>query len=138
MERLGLPLHQLSIPLLRPAGGEFVGWVLVSDDPIRAQVLESISELQVLIRGLDRHIQMLGLLRPPPTGLLTAREAIVLQLMARGRTAEALGRTLGISARTVHKHQEHIYRTLHAGDRLSAVLRGQELGIVPGAERHLS
>ena len=43
----------------------------------------------------------------------------------------AIGIRLGISPRTVHKHQEHLYRKLGAVDRLSAVLRAQEAGVLP-------
>ncbi len=131
MERLHLPLHQLAIPLEDTSpSAHYTGWVLVADDPIPAHILEAITGLQGLIRGLDRHIQMLTTLRPPPSDLLTARETMVLQLLARGRTAEAIGRVLGISPRTVHKHQENLYRKLNTGDRLGAVLRGQELGLL--------
>jgi DNA-binding NarL/FixJ family response regulator len=46
-------------------------------------------------------------------------------------TAEAIGRRLGISNRTVHKHTENLYRKLAATDRLMAVLRAQALGLLP-------
>jgi DNA-binding CsgD family transcriptional regulator len=66
--------------------------------------------------------------------LLTARELAVLDLMADGLIAAAIARQLGISPRTVNKHIENIYRKLGTHDRTSAVLRGQDLGIMhPGA-----
>lgn len=65
---------------------------------------------------------------------LTARELGVLDLMASGLIAAAIARQLGISPRTVSKHIENIYRKLGAHDRTSAVLRGQDLGIMqPGS-----
>jgi DNA-binding CsgD family transcriptional regulator len=64
---------------------------------------------------------------------LTAREVAVLALVADGLTAHAIARQLGISARTVAKHQENIYRKLDVGDRLSAVLAAQHHGLLPRA-----
>ncbi len=56
---------------------------------------------------------------------------MVLELLARGSTAEGVAARLAISPRTVHKHQEHLYRKLGACDRLSAVLAAQRLGLLP-------
>ncbi|MYW32205.1 helix-turn-helix transcriptional regulator [Streptomyces sp. SID2119] len=63
---------------------------------------------------------------------LTPRETNVLHLLATGLTAEVIGRRLGISPRTVHKHLNALYRKLGASDRLSAVLRAQGAGLLPG------
>ena len=65
---------------------------------------------------------------------LTPRERIVLDHLARGGTVEGLAARLAISPRTVHKHQEHLYRKLGAVDRLSAVLSAQRLGLVGSPE----
>ncbi|MER7181719.1 LuxR C-terminal-related transcriptional regulator [Streptomyces hyaluromycini] len=62
---------------------------------------------------------------------LTPRELTVLLLLADALTADAIGRRLGISARTVHKHVENIYRKLGTRDRLGTVLHAQRLGLVP-------
>ncbi|MFH8376858.1 LuxR C-terminal-related transcriptional regulator [Streptomyces cyaneofuscatus] len=64
---------------------------------------------------------------------LTPRETNVLHLLATGLTAEVIGRRLGISPRTVHKHLNALYRKLGAADRLSAVLRAQDAGLLPGS-----
>ncbi|RLV65067.1 DNA-binding response regulator [Streptomyces sp. CBMAI 2042] len=64
---------------------------------------------------------------------LTPRETNVLHLLATGLTAEGIGRRLGISPRTVHKHLNALYRKLGAADRLSAVLRAQGAGLLPGS-----
>lgn len=61
---------------------------------------------------------------------LTPRETAVLLLLTDALTAAAMGRRLGISARTVHKHIENIYRKLGTRDRISTVLRAQRLGLV--------
>jgi DNA-binding NarL/FixJ family response regulator len=65
---------------------------------------------------------------------LTAREREVLQLLATGLTAAAIGRRLGISARTVDKHKEHIYAKLGASDRMTAVLQAHHYKLLPPLE----
>ncbi|MFJ7150192.1 LuxR C-terminal-related transcriptional regulator [Streptomyces sp. NPDC100445] len=62
---------------------------------------------------------------------LTPRETSVLLLLADALTADAVGRRLGISVRTVHKHVENIYRKLGTRDRVATVLRAQRLGLLP-------
>jgi DNA-binding CsgD family transcriptional regulator len=61
---------------------------------------------------------------------ITARECQVLGLVAEGRTAAAIARRLQLSPRTVEKHLERLYTKLGVSDRVGAVLRGQELGIL--------
>lgn len=72
---------------------------------------------------------------PPPAGTpavrLTPREQEILVLLAEGLTARAMARRLGLSPRTVNKHQENLYRKLGTSDRLSTVLSGQRLGLTP-------
>ena len=62
---------------------------------------------------------------------LTGRELTVLPLLAEGLTAAAIGRRLGISTRTVHKHLEHVYAKLGTADRLTTVLRARQMGLLP-------
>jgi DNA-binding CsgD family transcriptional regulator len=66
---------------------------------------------------------------------LTPREITVLLLLTDALTADAIGRRLGISIRTVHKHVENIYRKLGTRDRVGTVLRAQRLGLVPSPGR---
>lgn len=61
---------------------------------------------------------------------LSSREVAVLGLVSRGMTATAIANRLSISPRTVSKHQQNLYRKLGVGDRLSAVVRAQELGML--------
>ncbi|GAA2208799.1 hypothetical protein GCM10009850_042570 [Nonomuraea monospora] len=69
---------------------------------------------------------------------LTPREHSVLRLLAEGLTAKEMARRLGVSPRTVGKHQENLYRKLRTSDRLTAVLRGYALGLLafPITARH--
>jgi DNA-binding CsgD family transcriptional regulator len=58
---------------------------------------------------------------------LTPREAQSLRLVALGRSNHHVGRTLGISHRTVGKHLERAFRKLGVGDRSTAAARVWEL-----------
>ena len=64
-----------------------------------------------------------------PAGL-TAREADVLGLLAQGMSNKAIASALGISAKTVGNHVEHIYTKLGVNNRAGAALRAMELGVV--------
>jgi DNA-binding CsgD family transcriptional regulator len=71
---------------------------------------------------------------------LTEREFAVLTLLGAGLTAQAIARRLNTSPRTVHKHLEHLYRKLGVRDRLMAVQRAREVGLLatppePGGRR---
>lgn len=62
---------------------------------------------------------------------LTERELDVLSLVADGLTAGAIGRVRRISAATVRKHLEHTYAKLDCHDRLVAVHRARQAGLLP-------
>lgn len=68
-----------------------------------------------------------GEVLPLPRNGLTPREWEVLALLATGLTSAQAGRRLGISARTVDKHVEHLHGKLGATCRVDAVARGREL-----------
>src|SRR5919107_1659513 len=61
---------------------------------------------------------------------LTEREFAVLTLLGAGLTAQAIARRLNSSPRTVHKHLEHLYRKLGVRDRLMAVQRARDAGLL--------
>jgi DNA-binding CsgD family transcriptional regulator len=129
--------HVLAIPL--PGTGAPVTGCMVyrsgrdfTDDHLRVA-----ARLQPLLAAVDQQRQLLERHRrstdpsaAPDCGL-TPRETAVLVLLADALTAAAIGRRLGISDRTVHKHVEKIYRKLGTRDRISTVLRAQRLGLVP-------
>jgi DNA-binding CsgD family transcriptional regulator len=52
---------------------------------------------------------------------ISDREAQVLALIAQGQTSAGVARNLGISVRTVHKHLEHLYRSLGVSSKGDAV-----------------
>jgi DNA-binding CsgD family transcriptional regulator len=104
-----------------------------------ARDLQLASQLQPVLSGVYALRNRIPCRTPSvsctETGIrLTARELAVLDLMGNGLIAAAIARQLCISPRTVNKHIENIYRKLGTHDRTSAVLRGQDLGIIhPGA-----
>ncbi|MFG1990770.1 response regulator transcription factor [Actinoplanes sp. NPDC048988] len=132
---LMLPLHRTArsvrlFGIARP-GGNFT-----------ATELQYAGRLQRILTALDRHQQVVLAWRAgcatdlPQAGErvaghgLTPRELAVLSLLAEGLTVAAAGRRLGISPRTVAKHQENLQRKLATTDRLNTVLRAQRLGLV--------
>jgi DNA-binding CsgD family transcriptional regulator len=60
---------------------------------------------------------------------LSGRELEVMRYVSQGFTAQAIGRRLNISPRTVQKHQENAYRKVGCSDRLLAVQRLAERGV---------
>ena len=61
---------------------------------------------------------------------LTPREVEVLELMAQGKTNQAIAEILFISRATAKIHVRHIIAKLEVSDRTQAVVRAFELGLV--------
>lgn len=138
--------HQLSISIVLDGSRS------LSMSPIRSgsdftdhEVLVA-RRLQPVLRAADRHVSAIygqrGQLSTAEhqTALdaatefnLTAREHLVLRFMARGLSTQKIAKALSISTRTVHKHQENLYRKMQVTDRLAAVLRGQQAGLLSPA-----
>ena len=122
----------LAVPL-RLREGRLDAWLLGRDEPDFGP--DDVEHAALLAPGLLRRLAgdppepALVAVRPPEQAL-TRREGQGLGLVALGLTADAIGRRLGISGRTVHKPLEHAYGKLGCADRLSAVLRARELGLV--------
>lgn len=64
------------------------------------------------------------------TTVLSERELEVLQVLATGRTNKEIGAELCISLGTVKSHIINIYAKLEVSNRVSAVERGRELGLL--------
>jgi ATP/maltotriose-dependent transcriptional regulator MalT len=65
---------------------------------------------------------------------LTAREADVLRLLARGLTYTQVSDTLGVSLHTVTTHIKNVYRKLEVHSARAAIWRALELKLL-GEER---
>lgn len=130
--------QQLAIPLGSPFGVvRFVGLGRPGRN-FTPREMEYVRRLQPLLQALDRHQGAVRRRPPMPATVradvedlgITPRELAVLALLAEGRSPGEIGRRLGISGRTVDKHQENLQRKLGTPDRLTTVLRAQQLRIV--------
>jgi DNA-binding NarL/FixJ family response regulator len=65
---------------------------------------------------------------------LTAREAEVLQLLARGLANAEIARNLFISETTVRTHVAHVLQKLDLRDRIHAVIHAYETGLIQPGE----
>lgn len=127
--------HQLSLPL--QVGGGMQAYVLGRPDRDYAERDRTLAA--TLIPVLSAVLRQHGILACLTTAQrdrgsdlgLTGRELAVLELLAQGLTAGSIARRLGTSPRTVHKHLEHLYRKLGVRERLVAVQRGRDLGLLP-------
>jgi DNA-binding CsgD family transcriptional regulator len=57
---------------------------------------------------------------------LTARESQLLYWLTRGKSNREMGIILGISARTVDKHLQHVFEKMDVGTRHAAVVQAIE------------
>jgi LuxR family maltose regulon positive regulatory protein len=62
---------------------------------------------------------------------LTSRELEVLELLASGRSNQAIASQLVVSLDTVKKHVGHVLGKLGAANRTEAVARARQLGLIP-------
>jgi len=63
---------------------------------------------------------------------LTAREAEILDLMARAMSNEEISRRLYLSQKTVRNHVSNIFIKLQVADRAHAIVRAREAGLGQG------
>lgn len=135
IESLRITTHQLALTV--PTRAEYDGWSLLAPSPITRLQLQPIAEHARLLGGLDAHVELLAQIQActgpsdAAGARLTPRELTVLHLVHAGGTAASIGARLGVSPRTIHKHQENLYRKLGARDRLGAVLAAQRSGLLP-------
>jgi len=63
-------------------------------------------------------------------GILTEREVEVLSLVIEGRSSKEVAQTLFLSKRTVDFHLARIYEKLNVSNRIQAIRRAVELGLL--------
>ena len=68
-----------------------------------------------------------------PAGL-TAREAEVVVMLARGLQTKQMARALGISVKTADRHIQNAYRKIGVSSRAAATLFAMEHGLVAWGE----
>ncbi len=133
--------HQVTILIARTASGAGRAWTVNrAGADFTDGELASACAVQPVLVLLDRVVGVRWATAPARVPAaerlgLTAREVQVLARVSEGRTADAVARLLGISGRTVQKHLENAYRKLGRHDRLLAVDRARELGVLPPRPR---
>lgn len=63
---------------------------------------------------------------------LTGRQLEILELVAKGTTYKMVGKTLGITERTVKYHMERIIEFLHLENRAQVIAYAARMGLVEG------
>jgi DNA-binding CsgD family transcriptional regulator len=132
--RIGID-HVLALPVHRSQGW-LVSWVFnrsgrdFSDreaallDQVRAPLARLFEQTdwmpRIAVAPDDGPPRVLAL---SPLAPLTPREREVLQWVAAGKTDRDIAAIVGISARTVHKHLQHVYAKLGVETRTAAVMR---------------
>ncbi|MFE0172154.1 LuxR C-terminal-related transcriptional regulator [Streptomyces sp. NPDC059002] len=137
--------HQLALPLPAPAGASHLIMLGRQGELYGERDVEVARRVQPLLAAVVDHMSHARKLPPPAPGDspedtldraaeygLTPRETVVLTLLAQSLTADTIGRRLGISPRTAHKHLENVYRKLGTADRLATVLHARDVGLLPG------
>ena len=72
-------------------------------------------------QGMTLSVETLG---------LSARQAEVLKLIARGASNKVICRELGLAERTVKAHVTAVFRALNVTSRTQAVIEASKLGLV--------
>lgn len=126
--------HQLALPL-RVGGGIEAYVVSRPDDDYDDADAELATLVLPALAALFRQQRVLDDVPawqydPVRSMGLTGREFAVLKLLEAGLTAQAIAHRLNASPRTVHKHLERLYRKLGVRDRLMAVQRAREAGLL--------
>jgi len=85
--------------------------------------------LSKVVHGLIGSVEMQRLM-PVSDGELTARECEVLRWSAAGKTADEIGKILGISERTVTFHITSSLSKLHVSNKTQAVAKALLLGML--------
>jgi DNA-binding CsgD family transcriptional regulator len=124
--------HTIAIMLVPPASGQFVYFATTRADPdFTNDELELCRSLQPCLVALYTALTLAEQTSPHgETMTLTRRERAVLGYLADGLTAEAIARRLSTRPATVRKHLQNLYAKLGTSDRLGAVIRGRDLGLL--------
>lgn len=127
--------EQLVMPFAGAGGQELQSFTLATSGTDYAdEQLDLARRIQPMLILLARQHQVLAgrpaSHRDAADVGLTGREQAVLCLLSQGLTAVAIGHQLGIATGTVRKHLENLYRKLDVNDRVRAVTRAHELGLV--------
>jgi DNA-binding CsgD family transcriptional regulator len=124
--------HMIAIMLVPPDSGQFVYFGTTRADPdFTDDDLDLCRNLQPCLVALYTVLTLAEHTSPQTETLtLTRREHAVLGYLADGLTAEGIARRLSTRPATVRKHLQNLYAKLGTSDRLGAVIRGRDLGLL--------
>jgi DNA-binding CsgD family transcriptional regulator len=124
--------HMIAIMLVPPSSGHFVYFGTTRADPdFTDDDLELCRSLQPCLIALYTALTLAEHTGPQGEAVtLTRREHAVLRYLADGLTAEAIARRMSTRPATVRKHLQNLYAKLGTSDRLGAVIRGRDLGLL--------
>jgi DNA-binding CsgD family transcriptional regulator len=124
--------HMIAIMLVPPSSGQFVYFGTTRADPdFTDDELELCRSLQPCLVALYTALTLAEHASPhKETMTLTRREHAVLGYLADGLTAEGIARRMSTRPATVRKHLQNLYAKLGTSDRLGAVIRGRDLGLL--------
>lgn len=115
---------QYTIIDLGSKNGTFVNWSSIDVAPLRVGDRIDIGTVALRLERVDgTHESKDEPAMPPARMLLSARELEVAELVGKGLTNAEIGRTLGISRRTVATHLENAYQRLGIHSRAALVQR---------------
>jgi len=103
-----------------------VGYLLKDCDP--REVLAGVRSAALGHAPLDPRVAraLLPSATPRVRDTLSVRELQVLRLVAKGLANKQIGRSLGITERTVKVHVSHVFRRIDVADRTSAAIWARE------------
>lgn len=117
------------VPLQNRPGSHLEWFQLTRDSDFTALEVDHLEEMQQVFfrfrRSLTRRQDALR------AAGLTPREREVLALVGQGLTTGAVADRLGCAPATARKHVEHLHAKLMTHDRVSLVMAGQQLGVIP-------
>jgi DNA-binding CsgD family transcriptional regulator len=123
--------HAILIMVAPPASGEWVYFMVNRADPdFTDDELQLCVRLQPALVALYLNLRLAGNSPALAPVTLTKRERAVLEYLADGLTAEAIAHQLQAKPATVRKHLQNLYAKLGVSDRLGAVLRGLDMGLL--------
>ncbi len=133
-QHLWIPIHRGRLEVL-------VAGVCRPKDPFSAQEHSRAVAAQAVITSVHAHCATLAQHLPTTVSAdqrdaalgevkLTPRQVAVLALAAHGLTAVAIGRRLCISPRTVERHLQNAYARMGVRDRVSALRRANQAGLL--------
>lgn len=124
-------LYLIEVPLMAAAPSSCSILVLGREHAFTSQDIQLVTIVLAQIALVERTVLRLeSRTLQLPAGAVTEREAEVLRLLSAGLIARSIAHRMSVSERTVHKHLEHLYYKLDVHDRLSAVIRAQQLGLL--------